>query len=107
MNRKTSFLRPNETYTVREFIQETFKCLEISLRWEGKDADEVGYDDATGKAVIKIDKRYFRPTEVDLLIGDYNKAKTLLGWEPKVKMHELVRIMVESDLRTLSAKQGR
>lgn len=100
-------LATNETYTVREFIQETFKCLEISLRWEGKDADEVGYDDATGKAVIKIDKRYFRPTEVDLLIGDYNKAKTLLGWEPKVKMHELVRIMVESDLRTLSAKQGR
>lgn len=100
-------LATNETYTVREFIQETFRCLEISLRWEGKDADEVGYDDATGKAVIKIDKRYFRPTEVDLLIGDYNKAKTLLGWEPKVKMHELVRIMVESDLRTLSAKQGR
>ncbi len=100
-------LATNETYTVREFIQETFKCLEIHIRWEGKDADEVGYDDATGKAVIKIDKRYFRPTEVDLLIGDYSKAKTLLGWEPKVKMHELVRIMVESDLRTLSAKQGR
>ena len=100
-------LATNETYTVREFIQETFKCLEINIRWEGKDADEVGYDDATGKAVIKIDKRYFRPTEVDLLIGDYSKAKTLLGWEPKVKMHELVRIMVESDLRTLSAKQGR
>ena len=67
------------------------------IHWEGKGVDEVGILVSSGKIVVKVDRRYFRPTEVDLLQGDYTKAKTLLGWEPKVLLKELVNIMVESD----------
>ena len=86
-----------ETHTVREFTELTFKELGIELEWKGKNEDEKGIDKATGKVIVEVDKKYFRPTEVDLLIGDASKAKAKLGWQPEVKFEELVKMMVESD----------
>lgn len=90
-------LSTNETHTVREFIEESCRLLDFDLVWEGEGVDERGIDRKTGKTIIKIDPKYFRPAEVDLLIGDNTKAKERLGWEPKTKFHELVKIMVEED----------
>jgi GDPmannose 4,6-dehydratase len=85
------------TSTVREFCTLTFAELGIPLRWEGEGLNEKGIDAATGKAVIAVDPRYFRPTEVELLIGDPSKAARVLGWSPKTSLEELVRIMVKAD----------
>jgi GDPmannose 4,6-dehydratase len=90
-------LATGETHTVREFVEEACKALDIDLAWKGEGLDEKGIDRKTGKAIIKIDPMYFRPSEVDILIGDYSKAKDKLGWEPKVKFKELVKIMVEGE----------
>jgi GDPmannose 4,6-dehydratase len=87
-----------ETHTIREFCFKAFKEAGIYIRFRGSGEDEVAFDDKTGKVLIKIDPKYFRPTEVDLLLGDATKAKNILGWEPKVKFDELVKIMVQSDL---------
>jgi GDPmannose 4,6-dehydratase len=87
----------NETHTVREFTELAFAQLDIQIEWKGKGVDEKGIDKKTGKTLVEIDKAYFRPTEVELLIGDYSKAKKVLGWEPKVTFKELVKIMVEAD----------
>jgi len=94
-------LATNETHTVREFIQEAFRVLGEEIEWRGEGVKETGILCSTGKEVVRIDPRYFRPTEVDLLIGDYAKAKSTLGWEPKVTFRELVRIMVEADYRKI------
>jgi GDPmannose 4,6-dehydratase len=90
-------LATNETHTVREFVEEAFKVLGEEIIWEGEGINEKGILKSTGKQVVGIDPRYYRPTEVDLLLGDYSKAKKLLGWEPKVTFKELVRLMVEAD----------
>jgi GDPmannose 4,6-dehydratase len=82
---------------VREFAELAFKELGIEVEWKGKGVDEIGVCAKTGKTIIKIDPAYFRPTEVDLLVGDYSKAKKLLGWEPKTTFKELVKIMVQAD----------
>jgi len=92
-------LATNETHTVREYIEEAFKVLDDEITWDGEGVNEVGILKSTGKQVIGINPKYFRPTEVDLLIGDYSKAKEKLGWEPKTKFKDLVRIMVESDYK--------
>jgi GDPmannose 4,6-dehydratase len=86
-----------ETHTVREFAETAFSELGLSLVWEGSGADETGRDGGTGEVLVKIDPGYFRPTEVDLLIGDPSKAKRKLGWEPRVKFDELARMMARSD----------
>lgn len=99
-------LATNETHTVREFIEIAAERLGFELEWRGKDVKEEGVDKKTGNVIIKIDPRYFRPAEVDLLIGDPAKAKKIMGWEPKVKFKELVEIMVDADLQTESAKKG-
>lgn len=91
-------LATNETHTVREFIEVASKRLGFELEWQGEDVEEVGIDKKTGNIIIKIDPAYFRPAEVDLLIGDPAKAKKIMGWEPKVKFKELVEIMVDADL---------
>ena len=70
----------------------------IQLGWQGKGAQEKGVDKKTGKVLIEVDPKYFRPTEVDLLIGDITKAKSKLGWSPKVRFEELVKIMMDHDL---------
>lgn len=93
-----------ETHTVREFIEKTFKEIAIDIEWQGKKEKEVGKDAKTGKEIVRIDPRYFRPTEVDLLIGDASKAKNKLGWEPKVKFEELVKIMVKADWEIVKKK---
>jgi GDPmannose 4,6-dehydratase len=90
-------LATNETHSIREFIEETFRVLGDDINWQGEGVNEKGFLKSSGKEVINIDPRYFRPTEVDILIGDPAKAKTLLGWQPKTTFKELVKIMVLSD----------
>ncbi|AAM30355.1 GDP-mannose 4,6 dehydratase [Methanosarcina mazei Go1] len=86
-----------ETHSVREFTELAFKEVGIEVLWKGKGSDEVGIDSSTGKVLVEVDPRYYRPTEVDLLIGDPSKAKEKLGWKPKVKLEELVKIMITAD----------
>jgi GDPmannose 4,6-dehydratase len=87
-------------YSVREFVSIAAKELGIEVRWEGKGVDEKGYDNATGKCIVQVDPRYFRPTEVETLLGDPSKAKQKLGWTPKITFHELVAEMVREDLKS-------
>lgn len=94
----------NETHTVREFVQEAAKHLDISIVWKNKGAKEKGFDKKTGKEIINIDPRYYRPAEVDILIGDYSKAKKLLKWQPKTKFKKLVDLMVKADYNLFSKK---
>ncbi len=91
----------NEMHTVREFIEKSFGHLGIEIEWEGEDVDEVGKNKSTGDVVVRMDKRYYRPCEVEQLLGDPAKAKRQLGWEPQVKFEELVQIMADGDLRLL------
>ena len=94
-------LATNETHSIREFIEETCKNLKISIKWKGRGENEVGIDENSGKVIIKVNSKFYRPTEVDLLIGDYKKAKEKLKWKPKTKFKELVRLMVESDYKLI------
>ncbi|SMG30068.1 GDP-mannose 4,6-dehydratase [Dethiosulfovibrio salsuginis] len=87
-----------ETHSVREFVELSFKEVGIPIEWRGTGVDEVGFDPSTGKVLVEIDPRYFRPTEVELLLGDPTKAKELLGWERRVTFPELVKEMVSHDL---------
>ncbi len=91
-------LATNESHSVREFAEEAGKVLGMDIIWKGKGLKEKGIDKKTGKTIIEIDPKYFRPAEVDILQGDYAKAKKKLGWKPKIKFKELVRLMAESDL---------
>ncbi|MEO8665242.1 MAG: GDP-mannose 4,6-dehydratase [Ignavibacteria bacterium] len=97
-------LATGETHTVKEFIELSFKQIGIDIEWKGKHEDEVGKDSKTGKVLVEVDKSYYRPTEVDLLIGDPSKAKKELGWETKVTFEELVKIMVDSDCDMVQKK---
>ena len=90
-------LATGNAHTVREFVTLTFKELDIQLTWQGTGINEVGIDNSSGKTLVKVDPNYFRPTEVDILIGDASKAKDLLGWQPQTSLPELVRLMVKSD----------
>ena len=92
-------LATNETHTVREFVELAAKQLGMEIKWKGSGDKEVGIDAKTKKVIIKIDPIYYRPAEVDLLLGDYSKAKKILKWEPKIKFNELVKIMVEADYK--------
>ena len=87
-----------EQHSVREFVEATAAELGMSVRWKGKGADEKGYDSA-GRCIVAIDSRYFRPAEVDTLLGDATKARTKLGWRPKVTFRELVAEMARHDLQ--------
>ena len=88
-----------ETHSVREFVEKAFAQLTITIRWEGTGLDEIGYDERTGEARIRIDPKYFRPTEVEFLLGDPSKAREQLGWELESDFDSLVREMVETDLK--------
>lgn len=92
-------LSTNETHTIKEFITEACKYTDIDLYWDGEGVDEKGYDKNTNKLIIEIDAKYFRPAEVDILIGDYSKVYDKIKWEPTVKFKELVKIMMEFDLK--------
>ncbi|MCH9705658.1 MAG: GDP-mannose 4,6-dehydratase [Proteobacteria bacterium] len=91
-------LATGKNYSVRDFVNAAFAEIGISICWQGTGIDEVGIDDANGKVRIKIDPRYFRPTEVDSLQGDATKAKTILGWEATVQFNALVTEMVQADI---------
>ncbi|PIX06565.1 MAG: GDP-mannose 4,6-dehydratase [Flavobacteriales bacterium CG_4_8_14_3_um_filter_35_10] len=90
-------LATNETHTVREFIEESFKYFNEEIVWEGEGVNEIGRLKSSMKKVIGINERYFRPTEVELLIGDYGRAKSVLGWEPQTRFQDLVKLMIKSD----------
>ncbi|OJW47787.1 MAG: GDP-mannose 4,6-dehydratase [Alphaproteobacteria bacterium 41-28] len=92
-----------EQHSVREFIELAAKEIGIGIRWEGEGIDEKGYSIETGKCIIAIDPRYFRPTEVDTLVGDASKAKEKMGWTPKISFQELVVEMMHEDMK---AAQG-
>lgn len=91
-------LATGETHTVREFIELAFREVNIQIDWQGQGIEEKGCDHKTGRVLVEVDPKYFRPTEVELLIGDATKAKKELGWQPRISFPELVRVMVEADL---------
>ena len=95
-------LATGETHSVREFTELAFATAGKQIVWSGMGADEIGHDAATGAKLVQIDPRYFRPTEVDLLLGDPTKARTKLGWKHTTSFPELVREMVESDLEVIA-----
>ena len=99
-------LAPGETHTVREFTELAFARLGIDIDWEGKDEYECGVCRKTGKVVVEVSPQYYRPTEVDLLLGDASKAKSVLGWEPKTTFRKLVEIMTDADFK-LAEKEAR
>lgn len=85
-------------YSVRDFVNAAYDHLGKKIRWEGEGVDEKGYDSETGQCIVQVDTRYFRPTEVETLLGDPTKAKEKLGWVPKITFEEMVHEMMESDL---------
>lgn len=97
-------LATGETHTVKEFTEKAFAELDMELKWEGEDATEKGISKKTGETLVEIDPKYYRPTEVDVLMGDYSKAKNVLGWEPKTKFDDLVKMMVRADLEKIGKR---
>ncbi|WED22010.1 GDP-mannose 4,6-dehydratase [Vibrio sp. JC009] len=95
----TYVLATNRTETVRDFVTMAFKAADIKLEWSGKEEQEIATDVESGKVVVKVNPKYYRPAEVDLLIGNPEKAQKDLGWEPKTTLEELCEMMVEADLR--------
>lgn len=94
-----------ETHSVREFVELAFAEVGFKIAWRGVGVDEIGYDELSGRELIKVDAKYFRPAEVDLLIGDPSYAQKVLSWTPKTTFTELVKIMVQSDLENLNRKK--
>jgi GDPmannose 4,6-dehydratase len=87
-----------ETHSVREFVEKAFVAAGFELTWEGQGVDEIGRDAQNGKVLVRIDPGYFRPTEVEFLLGDSTRAREKLGWTPKIRFEELVTLMVQADL---------
>ena len=92
-------LASGETHSIREFCELAFKEIGVDLQWEGTAVDEVGKDAASGKTLVKINPDFFRPSEVDILLGNPAKAENELGWQRKVDFPGLVKLMVEHDLK--------
>ncbi|MEO1785345.1 GDP-mannose 4,6-dehydratase [Thermodesulfobium sp. 4217-1] len=99
-------LATNETHSIREFIEKACALLDFDIVWEGEGIDSKGIDRKTGKTIVEVSKEFYRPAEVDVLVGDYSKARKILGWEPKTKFDRLVEIMVESDLKRVEKSLG-
>ncbi|WP_243050022.1 GDP-mannose 4,6-dehydratase [Dyella sp. RRB7] len=96
---ETYVLATNRTVTVRDFVSLAFQAAGVTIRWEGAAENEVGICQATGKTMVRINPKFYRPAEVELLIGDPEKASSKLGWKPKTGLEELCRMMVEADIR--------
>ena len=94
----TFVLATNRTETVRDFVQLAFKSVDITIEWEGSGDQEMGRDAETGKLLVKVNPAFYRPAEVELLIGDYSKAENELGWKPKTSLEELCSMMTQADL---------
>ncbi len=97
-------LATGETHSVREFVQLAFAEVGVDIQWAGEGVDEYGVCGKTGRVLVRVDKRYFRPTEVDLLLGDPSKAHAKLGWKHRISFKDLVREMIAGDLKLLSAR---
>jgi GDPmannose 4,6-dehydratase len=100
-------LATGQAHSVREFVEKAFACVGRTIAWKGTGADEKGLDRASGKVLIEVDPRYFRPTEVEALIGDPRKAHNKLGWRHRVTFEELVQEMVKADLKAVRFEQQR
>ena len=94
----TFVLATNKTYTVRDFAEMAFKAIGVEIEWKGKDENESGINKTNGEEIVRVNPKFFRPCEVELLIGDSAKAKNELGWEPKIDIEQLCKIMVDSDI---------
>ena len=88
----------NETRTVREFVETAFSHVGMEISWVGEGVDEIGVDKATGRTVVKVNKKFFRPAEVDILLGDPSKAEKVLGWKREISFSQLVERMVNNDM---------
>jgi GDPmannose 4,6-dehydratase len=95
----TFVLATNRTETVRRFVEIAFAEVGIALDWEGVEQSEVGTERGTGRTLVRVNPQFYRPAEVDLLIGDPAKARAELGWGPAVELEELARLMVAADMR--------
>lgn len=100
----TYVLATNRTETVRSFVEMAFKAVDIVVEWSGFAENETGKNSQTGEVIVKINQKFYRPAEVDLLIGDYTHAKNKLGWEPKTTLEQLCKMMVDADLRRYQEK---
>jgi GDPmannose 4,6-dehydratase len=100
-------LATGEAHSVREFVEMAFAQVGIRIHWEGVGVDEKGVDDGSSRVLVRVDPRYFRPTEVDFLIGDASKARSKLGWKHRVSFEQLVAEMVASDLKSLAEEGSR
>ena len=98
-------LATNEKHSVRQYVEEAFAVIDVKIKWEGENENEIGRDAATGEVRVRVDPQYYRPAEVELLIGNPAKAKAKLGWSHKMSFKDLVREMVESDVELV--KTGR
>ena len=96
---ETYILATNKTTSVRDFVKLAFEAVDIEIKFEGVGAQEIGFDEKTGRKLVHVNPNYYRPAEVDLLIGDYDKAKKDLGWEPNVDLLELCKLMVDADIK--------
>ena len=94
----TFVLATNRTETIRDFVSMAFKTINIDLEFKDKDEQEIAIDKTTGKTLMKVNPKFYRPAEVELLIGDSSKAKAILGWEPKIQLEELCSMMVKADI---------
>lgn len=94
-------LATNKTNTIRHFVEIAGKCLDFDIEWKGEAENTIGIDKNTGKTIVKVNPKFYRPCEVDLLIGKPDKAEKILGWKPKVQVEELAKMMVESDYNLL------
>lgn len=101
-NSEDFILATGENHTIREFVELAFKAVKVDICWKGHGLNEVGKDKKTGKILVKINPEYFRPNEINNIRGNYSKAKKKLKWEPKVKLQQLIKIMVKKDLEDLS-----
>ena len=90
-------LSTNEFHSVKEFVEKSFALKGFHIQWKGEGLNEIGYDSNTGRELIFVSDKYFRPAEVEELLGDSTKARTILGWSPKYSFDDLVREMVEQD----------
>jgi GDPmannose 4,6-dehydratase len=100
-------LATGEAHSVREFVEKAFAQIDLQITWEGVGVKERGLDAKSGRVLVQVDPRYFRPTEVDLLVGDPSKARSKLGWQHKVSFEQLVAEMVAADLKTIAGESSR
>ena len=100
-------LATGESHSVREFVEKAFGVIGRKIAWRDKGKDERGVDAKTGEVLVEVDARYFRPTEVDVLVGDASKARKKLGWTHRVTFDELINEMVKSDIELIGRERAR